>query len=224
MDAEGDAAAALLDRARPALPRRAFACAGENCAPVDHSPAFTPPGPFHSGQIDLTGDGAAETIRHAGQRVTIYEGETAVWRSPPAWEVVDVALGDPNDDGRYEVMLALWQEDAAGVRRNQPYLIGHRGGVYQLLWGGRPLQDPVRELALGDVNGDGAAELVVLEARSGGEETAVSVWQWSGWTFTLLWRSEIGRYQDLALAPRPADQATPERRPPLISVAFVPDR
>jgi hypothetical protein len=27
----------------------------------------------------------------------------------------------------------------------------------------------------------------------------VSVWRWSGWTFSLIWRSQYGWYRDLIL-------------------------
>src|SRR5690606_7681093 len=113
------------------------------CAPAGEVAGDGEMGWFWSGAIDLTGDGVPETVRRAGERVTVYEGGTAVWQSPEAWRVVDVALGDPNDDGRFELLLAIWQTDAEGHNRSQPYLVGHRGGEYQLLWGGRPVNTPI---------------------------------------------------------------------------------
>ncbi len=191
-----DEAAPLLARIAPPPPRLAFACQEEGCQPVD-APPKAPSSQFFSGQIDLTGDGVVETVRREGERVTVFQEGTAVWHSPVDWRVVDVALGDPNDDGRYEIMLAIWRRDGAGYERSQPYIVGYRGGRYDLLWGGRPVADPIQELALGDVDGDGIEELVVLAAGTAG--TAVAVWQWQGWTFSLQWRSEPGVYRDLAL-------------------------
>jgi hypothetical protein len=111
---------------------------------------------------------------------------------------VDVlALGDPNDDGRGELLLALWKRDAEGVPRSHPFLIGYREGAYRVLWGGSAVVDPILEVELGDVDGDGVQELVVLEDMD--NDRAVSVWRWHGWGFSLLWRSPPGRYRDLAL-------------------------
>ena len=184
--------AALL----PAPPRTAFACNETECRPVDASPTGEN-GTFYSGQIDLTGDGHAETIRREGARITIYEAGTAVWQSPPEWRIVDVALGDPNDDGRYEIMLAIWRKDGAGYERSQPYMVGYRGGEYGLMWGGRPVVEPIQELAVADVDGDGIEELVVIIKQADGLAQSVAVWQWRGWSFSLQWQSTPGRYQDL---------------------------
>ena len=140
-----------------------------------------------------------ETIRREGERITIYEAGTAVWHSPPEWRVVDVALGDPNDDGRYEIMLAIWRKDGAGYERSQPYIVGYRGGEYELMWGGRPVVEPIQELALADVDGDGIEELVVIIEQADGLAQSVAVWQWQGWSFSLQWQSAPGWYQDLLI-------------------------
>jgi poly-gamma-glutamate synthesis protein (capsule biosynthesis protein) len=211
-------ASPLLARIQPPPPRIGFACEGDNCRPVEESDfdklsqREAVSGFFWSGTIDLTGDGVDEVIRRTGERVTIYQKTTCaeenvtpsplhpctpslseVYATPPEWRVVDAALGDPNDDGRFELLLAIWQTDNEGHERSQPYIVGYRGGEYQLIWGGRPLARPVSEVELGDVDGDGKQELISVEAD------AIAVWCWQGWNFSLMWRSENGRYQDLIL-------------------------
>jgi hypothetical protein len=120
--------------------------------------------------------------------------------------VVDLALGDPNDDGRGELLLALWRPDPAGYQRSQPYIAGFRGGAYKVLWGGRPLVYPLREVELGDVDDDGRQELVVREEQS--ETQTVAVWRWQGWSFGLVWRSPPGRYHTLVLVPQANGRAS----------------
>jgi hypothetical protein len=123
--------------------------------------------------------------------------------------VVDVALGDPNDDGRGELLLALWKAGLDGleppspekkrVPRSHPFIIGYRGGIYRTLWGGSAVDNPIHEVELGDVAGDRAQELIVLEGDNSRERT-ISVWRWHGWGFSLMWRSGPGPYRDVALA------------------------
>lgn len=201
----------LLSRVLPRPPRLGFLCDGSACSPVD-VPQTQQTGLFYAGQIDLTGDGRPETIRREGSRIAIYEAGAFAWQSPEGWQVVDAALGDPNDDGRYEIMLALWQKDEAGYLRSQPYIVGYRGGDYALLWGGRPVVNPIQELAVDDVDGDGADELVVVEEFADGASRTVSVWHWAGWTFSLIWRSDAGSYHDLVL-----DEQL--QGPPILSLA-----
>jgi hypothetical protein len=196
----------LLSRLLPRPPRLGFSCDGAACSPVD-APQTEQTGLFYAGQIDLTGDGRPETVRRDGPRVAVYEAGTLAWQSPESWQVVDAALGDPNDDGRYEIMLAIWREDGAGYLRSQPYIVGYRGGEYALMWGGRPVVNPIQELAVGDVDGDGIDELIVVEELANGSTRAVSVWRWTGWTFTLIWRSDGGSYHDLVLDEQ--DQGSP---------------
>jgi hypothetical protein len=100
------------------------------------------------------------------------------------------------------------------VPRSHPFIIGYREGAYRILWGGSAVADPIHEAELGDVDGDGVQELIVLEER--GDGCAVTVWGWHGWGFSLMWRSPPGRYRDLALIASGADC------PPIISVAVEP--
>ena len=193
----GDESADLLERILGGG-RQGFACSAETCwsAPLGAGAAT---GVFVSGAVDLTGDGVAEVIRRVGESVEILEAGKPVWRSPPAWRVVDHDLGDPNDDGRFELVLAIRQTGPGGEAVSQPFVIGHRGGTYRQLWGGSPVHAPLQEIEVGDVDGDGADELVVLESAPDGSGRSVSVWRWHGWGFGLVWRSAPGDYRDLIL-------------------------
>ena len=203
----------------PAFVPAAFACDTESCRQISTPSAPLAPSPslggrgerdscsvFTSGEIDLTGDGNQERVKLDEGVITIFQDDNVVWQSPSAWTVVDPALGDPNNDGRYEIIAAFWRDDAEGVPRNQPFIIGYRQGLYRTLWGGSPIAEPIVELALADVTGDGVEELIVLEAAPGGEgpvpvAATVAVWRWHGWGFSRMWRSEEGRYRELSLVP-----------------------
>jgi poly-gamma-glutamate synthesis protein (capsule biosynthesis protein) len=205
-------ASGLLARVGPPPRRLSFGCRDGTCRPV-----ATPPqsvheatsGLFWGGRIDLTGDGIPEHVRRVAESVVVYDGGAEVWRSPEGWRVVDAALGDPNDDGRGELLLALWKAGPDGLEtpspekeeipRSHPFIVGYRGGTYRTLWGGSAVGIPIHEVELGDVTADGSDELIVLEGADPGRRT-VSVWRWHGWGFSLMWRSGPGAYRDLLLS------------------------
>jgi poly-gamma-glutamate synthesis protein (capsule biosynthesis protein) len=204
-------ASALLARVGPPPPRQSFACDDGTCHPAAAAPQIaqqTRSGLFWGGQVDLTGDGVPEHVRRVGESVLVYDDADEVWRSPPEWRVVDVALGDPNDDGRDELLLALWKAGLDGLEtpspekehapRSHPFIVGYRGGTYRALWGGSAVGNPIHEVELGDVDDDRSQELVVLEGDAE-RERVISVWRWHGWGFSMMWRSEPGAYRDLLL-------------------------
>jgi poly-gamma-glutamate synthesis protein (capsule biosynthesis protein) len=206
-----EAAGPLLAQLEPATWRVGFRRSGESWEP-DELPWTDRSGVFVAGAIDLTGDGLPERVRLNQERVTIEQDGTLVWESPLDWDVLDLALGDPNDDGRYEMLLVMNKPDAGGGLRNHPFIIGYRGGSYQEVWGGSAVGDPILEAELADVDEDPTQELIVLEVVGEDGEVAVSVWDWHGWGFSRAWRSPEGRYRDLQVV-RGAD--------PVISVRVV---
>lgn len=178
-----------------------FACDRQRCWPVD-PPAASVDAAFTEGAIDLTGDGLPETVLLEGETLRALQGSGEIWRSDPAWRVVDAALGDPNDDGRYEILAALWKPDDTGALTSHPFIIGHRGGAVKVIWGGSAVAHGLHEIALADVDGDGVEELVVLDSAHPGAgpdaaQRTLSVWDWHGWGFNLRWRSEPARYHNL---------------------------
>ncbi|HQE93820.1 MAG TPA: hypothetical protein PLH19_04715 [Anaerolineae bacterium] len=180
-----------------------FACDRQTCWAMD-PPAGNANAPFSEGAIDLTGDGVPETILREDETLHVLQGGVEIWHSDPTWHVADAALGDPNDDGRYEILAALWKPDDAGVLASHPFIIGHRGGAVKVLWGGSAVAQSIHEVALADVDGDGVEELIVLESAQPGDgpdatQRTLSVWDWHGWGFNLRWRSAAGRYANLGL-------------------------
>ncbi len=162
--------------------------------------------PFREGQADLTGDGAPEIITLAEGLIVVRQEGAEIWRSEPDWQVVDLALGDPNNDGRTDIIAALWKEDEDGNLQSHPYIFAHRGGRVKLTWGGSAVGFPIYELILADIDGDNLQELVVLEsAEASNDSTAalrtLSVWDWRGWHYSLRWRSEPGYYHNLSFMP-----------------------
>ena len=175
-------------------------------------PVLVPAGvsvPPHLSRIaaDLRGDGTPvwASLDAAGV-VTVRAGSApdapVVWTNErPGWRFTRLIAGDPNDDGRIELLLLLWQPDAAGHLHTQPYLLGWRGGRYRIIWGGSATGVPVQDVALADLDADGRSELVALEggAQAGDLGDHVSVWHWHGWGFQLEWRSPTGRWATIGL-------------------------
>ncbi|MGC9393463.1 MAG: hypothetical protein ACP5J4_01260 [Anaerolineae bacterium] len=206
---------AILTYPLNSVQRVAFACDRQSCWPVDPPAAdvdapFATDAPFTESAIDLTGDGVPETILREDETLRVLQGDVEIWCSDPAWRVVDATLGDPNDDGRYEILAALWKPDdeathTAGGLGSYPFIIGHRGGAIKVIWGGSAVAHGIHEVALADVDGDKIEELLVLESAWSGDgldaaQRTLSVWDWHGWGFNLRWRSAPGRYRDLGLA------------------------
>ncbi|NTU82697.1 MAG: hypothetical protein HGA45_25565, partial [Chloroflexales bacterium] len=157
---------------------------------------------------DLRGDGAPLWAElDAAGVVTVRDGAAPdapmVWSNErPGWRFTRIVAGDPNDDGRVELLMLLWQPDEAGhLRASQPYLLGWRGGRYRIIWGGSATGAPIQDVALADLDADGRGELVVLEGGEGPGDPGdhVSVWRWHGWGFELAWRSPLGRWGAVGL-------------------------
>jgi len=209
-----EAALPMLSGLAPQFPTLAVTCSGADCTAA---PSSEPPvdGIFTSGSIDLTGDGIDEIIRLKERTVTIFQDGKPAWQSPPEWQVLDVALGDPNDDGRFEALLALEKPDDTGVIRSHPFIIGYRGGIYRQVWGGSAVSENIREVELADVTGDGVQDLLVLDEAPGQALQTVGVWEWNGWGFNLSWRSQPGRFSNLGL-PASANSNS------VFQVSFIP--
>lgn len=156
-----------------------------------------PSGIFAGGSADLTGDGNPESITLADGQITILSGGEIQWQSPGNWQVVDLAVGDPDQDGREDILAAFWKPDANGTWRSHPFVIRQQAGRYEEVWGGSSVSDPIQEVEVADLDGDGLDELIVLEQHPASHQESITVWRWHGWGFSLNWRSPEGIYENL---------------------------
>lgn len=169
---------------------------------------------------DLNGDGGMECLANSGEITQITNCEmTVLWQNPSEWRVTEAQVGDLNHDGVDEAVLLVWRPFKpwpvdkfmpTGGRINdfhnitgescQIILIGWEKDTWRELWAGSALAQPVEQLRVADLDGDGWQELAALEndydsARSGGQLT---VWRWLGFGFSLLDRTE-SRWERLAI-------------------------
>jgi hypothetical protein len=138
---------------------------------------------------------------------------------PDNWEVVDAAFADVTGDGAPEWVLAVrrpWRDwpivtwhggtsPIAGFRdregKSSHLIVLTSAGDER--WAGSALPCPIGAMAAGDIDGDGAAEVVTLEAdyadRIGRPARFVDVWKWDVFGFALAHRSEEGSLRKLTL-------------------------
>jgi hypothetical protein len=157
------------------------------------------------------------------QRIELKDGQLKVWRpgqrgewqviweSKPGWQVKQFGFGDADEDGRNELIFTLWKSDGPddkGQLRSHPFVYGWRRAAFRPVWAGSALADPIREFALSNFaqSGNGPTnQLVVLEGSYAEPQDAparyVTVWQWNGWGYELLWRSAMGTYSALRYVP-----------------------
>jgi hypothetical protein len=155
--------------------------------------------------VDMRGDGQQETITLNNGTLRILDGDQVVYTSYPDWQTVEFAVGDPNEDGRYEVLALFWKQDKAGDPvTTHPFIIGYRQGAYKTIWGGSATPNWVQDLALADVDGDHLDDLITIERENGATICAaayhVVVMKWNGWGFTQEWQSDAGNYADVGFS------------------------
>jgi hypothetical protein len=155
----------------------------KNCQLLDVPTAWHVLAAFYA---DLTRDGASECA-------------LLVWRPWQDWPIMRwsdgsspvVANRDLRGDSSHIILLKLSE-------------IQGPHSVYQQLWAGSALALPILQIVAGDVDGDGGHELIALEGDylTGryGPARHIAVWRWSGFGFTLMWRSLPGRFVALGLS------------------------
>jgi hypothetical protein len=172
-------------------------------------------------QADFNADGVLESLALSEGQARLLSGTATVWASPADWQVVQAQISDLDGDGQPEASLLVWRnfqawpvdrwlphggriaafQDAAGKSCHLILVHWSRGG-YRQLWAGSALADPIRQFATADLDGDGRQELVALESRydipRSAAGTAVKVWEWNGFGFTLV-SSLAGTFDKLSL-------------------------
>jgi hypothetical protein len=171
-----------------------------------------------SHQEAVLDDGRTRLLLHEGI-LYVYRDDDIVWTSDPTWDVHHFVVADVDNDGEQEVAVVLWKPFRRephivydtygfpspweeGSLRNHLFVYGWRDDEWKPLWYSSPIADPIVELAVGDLDGDQANELLVLEGSYGDATDAparhVAVRRWNGWGFVLERRSPAGRYESLS--------------------------
>lgn len=198
-DPEQDAYAVLPETAPP----RPLACPAPSATRV-------------MGTVDLQGDGSPERVTIRDGQLTIWNGVHALYQTDPDYHFTEAHMGDPNRDGRFEIMALMLRHDAPGAPvTTHPWVIGYRGGEFRTLWGGSATHSAVSALTLADLDGDHQEELITIERPRGAlpcdQRSEIVILAWGGWNFIQQWRSAPGCYRAVtvqARTPHPVIVAT----------------
>lgn len=171
---------------------------------------------------DLDEDGQVEIIRLGNSKLSIVTSWQITWQSPSSWQVQQALTGDLNRDGHLELVLLVQRPFAAWpIDRFLPYpgriqdfqdqfglsshiiLIGWSGEQYREVWAGSALAEPVRQMAIADLDSDGNQELITLDVRYEDKQDqparGLSIWEWNGFGFSLLARRTGNFYKVVPL-------------------------
>ncbi|MBA9084539.1 glycosyltransferase involved in cell wall biosynthesis [Fontibacillus solani] len=107
-------------------------------------------------------------------RVTIYSGRDRsilgeFMGSDREGLGVSLVSGDINGDGKDELVIGAPRHSSQGLTRNGRVLIYNREGLLNEYSGERSYDEIGRNLALGDMDGDGIADLIIGSPRTGGK-------------------------------------------------------
>jgi hypothetical protein len=184
-------------------------------------------GSFTETEFERTPEGTRLRTVLTDGTLYVYLDVDQIWTSDPSWDVRQMLVADLDDDGQDEAAFVVWKPltlepsvfydvfrfespFVEGSARNHLFLYGWPEGEWRATWCSSPIADPIHMMAAGDVDGDGANELVLLEVSydDDPDEAArhVAVWRWNGWGFTLQWRSNPGRFCDLMLQDLTGDE------------------
>jgi hypothetical protein len=194
-------------------------------APIDRPVLTAPERPTRAEVAVL--DEQTTLVLESGS-LTVLHRDQEVWSSDPTWDVRQLLVGDVDNGDQQEVALVLWKPyhrepsimfDSfhfespweEGSLRNHLFVYGWGEDGWQPLWCSSPIADPIHEMAVGDVDGDGGNELVVLEGNYADTPDApaghLAVWRWTGWGFSLQWRSAPRAFHSLSLRDVTGDEA-----------------
>jgi poly-gamma-glutamate synthesis protein (capsule biosynthesis protein) len=206
--AEHDFGAVLADVLRRDHRRIAWRFAKDAGSPVLAPVSLEAKDPARHIAVDLRGNGSPLDAALDRGVVTVRDGTRVVWSNEDrSWRVLRIEEGDPDLDGRIELFLLLTRPREDGTLGTNPFLVGWREGRYRVTWGGSATRSLIQDAALGDLDGDGRDELVVLEGGRtiGAPGERVAVMRWHGWGFERVWSSPHGRFRNLRLGAPSSD-------------------
>jgi hypothetical protein len=152
---------------------------------------------------------AIQKYLNAGGDVATLEETLAEWGAlPPEAPDQVVALDLTDDDGRLEIVVALWYAGEAVAPAGDLLIFGQQDGRYALLYqeGYDPASPAVRLLQVLDANGDGRRDVIYTLGTCGAHTCfdSLEVLSWQGTGFSSL----MGGRLDM---PYPTYAVTPGR-------------
>ncbi|MFO0750825.1 MAG: hypothetical protein U1F43_34920 [Myxococcota bacterium] len=174
-----------------------FACLALGLgAPPPPAPAPQPTTSDLHGDVD--GDGRPDVLRFAGDAagahavLSLERGRGAAWASPvyPAWKA---ALGPLERGAPALVVLGIWttkhRHPGPAIQRTV-WVLGWDATSDHMVerWRGSALARPFDDFSVGDLDGDGQAELLVLEHAT---SCQLAAYRWQGFGFTGLGKGPV---------------------------------
>jgi len=166
---------------------------------------------FEHQVADIDGDGQVEELAVIDQAAYLFKNNKLLWQSDASLEVDNVITGDINNDQKPEVIISLWKEGSFGPDqpfwvedndhqvRNHLFIYQWQGDTLKLIWGSSALDQPIKEMALTNLNQNGQNELAVLEGFYDKFDLTsdFSIWRWNEWNMVNDYKSRVGKFFDL---------------------------